>query len=249
MNMGRNSSAIVRIEIPASDLELSFIKPEDNYLNERWLTSIHQAWTSSAGIDNNGAVWISIDKLHIILRTKKDTVKYLVASEINSQCKREINGKIYIKGSEVIKLLNRIIQNAGSLKREEYARYSENMYLRIRDSKDAQLQRAKRYEFIKEYRDEMRRIRIAAFDLEYCELTNEPLMDKHNDFSHIRSVSFDLELADKIWNGLVVNRPIHKIINQHSINDEEQLLDLCQHQCWNADWYDKFKHELKLYYL
>ncbi|MBD2269508.1 hypothetical protein H6F62_12215 [Anabaena sp. FACHB-1391] len=247
--MERNSSAIVPIQIPASDLELSFIKPEDNYLNERWLKSIHQAWTSSAGIDNNGAVWISIDKLHIILRVQKNTVDYLVDREINSQCKRKINGKTYIKGSEVIKSLNRIIQNAGSIKREGYARYSENMYLRIRDSEDAQLQRAKRYEFIKEYRDEMRRIRIAAFDLEYCELTNEPLMDKHNDFSHIRSVSVDLELADKIWNGLVVNRQIHKIITEHFINDEAQLLDLCKDKEWSKNWYDHFNHELKLYYL
>lgn len=245
MSMERNSSEIF-IQIPASDLELSFIKPEDNYLNEKSLMSIHKAWTSSAVIDNNGAVWILQDNLHIILRTPD--AKYLVDNEIETKYKKIVNRKNYIKGSEVIKLLDRIIQNAGSIKKEEYARYSENMYLRIRDSKDAKLQRAKRYEFIKEYRDEMRRIRIAELDIKYCELTKEPLMDKNNDFSHIRKVSFDLELADKIWNGLVINRPIHKIINKYSINNEEDLLKLCQEQGWNTNWYGNFINKLNNYY-
>lgn len=248
MNMERHSTAIIRIEIPASDLELSFIKPEDNDLNEKSLRSIHKAWTSSAGIDNNGAVWVSLDQLHIILRTQKHIAKYYVANEIGREYKREINEKLYIKGSEVIKLLDRIIQNAGSTLREGYARYSENMFLTIRDSEKAQLKRAKRYEFIKSYRDEMRRIRIGRFNIENCELTNEFLVDTYNDFSHIRSVSIDLELADKIWNGLVVNRPIHKIITQFYINDQEQLLALCKDQCWNTHWYDKFTNELNRYH-
>lgn len=246
MNMEKNNSPIIHIKIPASDLELSFINDSD--LNESRLISIHNAWTSSAGIDNNGAVWISTDKLHIILRTQKDTAKYYLDNEIERKYKKVINGKFYVKGSEVLKLLNRIIQNAGSMNREGYARYSENMYLRINNSKDAQLERARRYERIRQYRDEMRRIRIAEFNIEFCELTNEELIENNNDFSHIRSVSIDLELADKIWNGLVINRPIHKIITETSINDEDQLLELCMDQGWNTNWYDSFINELNNYY-
>lgn len=42
------------------------------------------------------------------------------------------------------------------------------------------------------------------------------------------------------------NRAIHAIITEEGINDEDELLILCQKKGWRTDWYNKFKHYFQL---
>ncbi len=44
-------------------------------------------------------------------------------------------------------------------------------------------------------------------------------------------------LSDDIDNGLLVNKETHRLITERGIQDEEELLALCQEQGWKTDWY------------
>lgn len=243
MIMESSSSAIVVIQIPASHLELDFTKLSNRNLHEPTLKGIHNAWTESAGIDEYGAVWVNSTKLSTILRTSPDIARYHLDKSIKSEYKRKIDDKIYVKGTEICRLIDSVIQSAGSISREKYAVYSESMYQRIRDSKEAQLIRAEKYERIATYRSELRRTRIAKLSLTTDELTGDEL-GKRCQFSHIRSVGAYLELADKLWNGLVITNSTHKIITEHGVNDEEELLNLCYEKGWKTEWYNQFLMDL-----
>lgn len=244
--METNNSAIVKIQIPATELELELVFPKNTYLAKNTLTSIHNAWTASAAIDQHGSVWVAASRMHTILRTTKSNARYYLEYEVGSEHKKTIDGETYIAGTEIGCLLDNIIQNAGSISREEYTRFSEDYYGRIRNSKEAKIIRAERYERMSTYRGELKRIRIAQMSINYDELTNDSL--QQSQFSHIRSFAIHYQLADKIWNGLVVNRTTHKIITSAEINDEDQLLQLCRKYNWNTNWYDTFIINLKEYH-
>ena len=170
MSVGKSNSEIVLIQVPASNLELDFRKSSDTSLNESTLKSIHNAWTASAGIDGYGAVWVAASKLHTILRTSPGVARYYLDRSVKNECKRKIDGETYVKGTEICHLIDNIIQSSGSITRERYAGYSESVYRRIRDSKDAQLIRAEKYERIARYRSELKRTRIAQLYLKSDEL-------------------------------------------------------------------------------
>lgn len=243
MTTESNGSKIVLVHIPASDLELDFTIQDNTILNSRTLRSIHAAWTSSAIIDQRGAVWVRTSKLHTILRTTQDLARYYL-DRITEEHKVKVMGETYVKGSELCRLIDGIIQSSSSLKREGYAGYSEYLYREIRDSDKVRLVRAEYYEHVRRYRSELKRIRIAHLGIKKDELTGLPLKKTGTQFSHIRSVAAYLDLADKIWNGLVVNLKTHGAITNNNVNDEAQLLILCTENGWKTDWYSKFMGNL-----
>lgn len=246
MTTEENTSALVLVRIPASDLELDFTIPSDAGLYTQTLKSIYTAWTSSAIIDQRGAVWVRTSKLHTILRTTRVLARYYL-DIIADEHKVKVRGEMYVKGSEVCRLIDNAVQSSSSLRREGYARYSDYLYREIRDSDKARLVRAEYYEYIRRYRSELKRTRIARFDVTTDELTGLPLYKTGTQFSHIRSVGAYLDMADKIWNGLVVNQQTHKIITNNDVNDEDQLLNLCIEYGWNTDWYSEFLNSLNSY--
>lgn len=231
-------SNIVPIQIPASDLELEFMQPFGNNSQRNTFKSIHSAWTSSAVIDETGTIWIRTSKLHTILRTTPPLARYYL-STVGDEYKTKVEGETYVKGSEICQLIDNIIQSSGSIKREGYARYSESLYRDIRDSETARLIRAEHYEQMRSYRGELRRTRIASFEIKRDELTGLPLRFG-NQFSHIRSFAAYPRLGDKVWNGLIINQDIHTLITNNEINDENQLLDLCVEYGWKTDWYSAY---------
>ena len=81
-------------------------------------------------------------------------------------------------------------------------------------------------------------------DIKNDELTNEPLKVRSAEFSHIRSVAMYKFISDSIDNGLIVNKETHKIITAEGVNDENELLNLCQNRNWSVDWYDIFLEKL-----
>ena len=81
--------------------------------------------------------------------------------------------------------------------------------------------------------------RRRKYKIKFDELTGAPLK-RNAEFSHIRSYSMYKHLSDNIDNGLLVNKEIHQLITERGINDENQLLALCQEQGWKTDWYETY---------
>jgi hypothetical protein len=246
--MTESSSAIVKIiSIPATSLELKFETPPETSLklNKRTFKSIHNAWTENAGIDKTGAVWLPMSNLHTVLRTKKHIAKYMAENRISPEAKTVEDGRIYIKGTAIISLIDDAIQQASDQKKEHYARYSESMYRAIRDHDKSKIKRVEWNERLGNFRSSLKRTRIAKHSIGADELTGEALHEKESHFSHIRSVRVYKELADKVWNGLVVNKKTHKIITQNDVNDEKELLNVCRENGWQTGWYEDFLQYLQ----
>lgn len=231
---------IVQIAVYARDINYNY--PDDSIItNKSVATAIKQAWKESCFIDNRGILWVSEVKLHIIIRTSPNNVKYLI-SAINKCNKTNYNNVIYIRGSEVLRLIDINLQTAGKIAREKYLKYSNDNYNSIRDCDEVKLIRAEYYENIKEFKKRLKKKRIQifkeelGFKIEKDELTDEKL-EKGSEFSHIRSCSIYTDLIDNIYNGHIVNKSTHNIITSRGINDEDELLKLCYEMGWNTQWY------------
>jgi hypothetical protein len=246
MSTEKHGSELVSAKYSASDLGLKLKPTTNTKLHKPTLKTIHNAWEQSAIIDNYGEIWIQTSKLHSILRTNTNVSRYLLDT-ISDKYKVRIQGANYVRGCEIIRLIDRAIQSAGSLEREDYIRFSESYYLEIRDSDKAKLIRAEFYEYIKKNRRKLKNVRVSRHSLKLDELTNQELIKSSSEFSHIRSVSAYPRLADQVWNGLIVNKGVHSIITNEDINDESQLLELCKANSWNLNWYSDFLDNLDTY--
>lgn len=237
--MGNQGSELVPFRYNAYDLTVQFNATDQHSLSIRHLKGIYNAWHRAVQVDSYGRLWIDESELHNILRTTRDQASYFTLS-IPDKYKASVGGSIYIQGSEVFRILDSVIQSSGSSKRERYARFSEEIYRTLRDSDKLKTIRYEFYERISSHRKELKKIRIKQLKLKKDELTGETLAIRSSEFSHIRSAKVYLALADKYWNGLIVNKNTHEIITQAGVNDEEQLHDLCIDQGWNTGWYADF---------
>ena len=43
----------------------------------------------------------------------------------------------------------------------------------------------------------------------------------------------------------MVNKMTHRLITERGINDENQLLALCQEQGWKTDWYEPYINKFR----
>lgn len=232
------SSEIVPFRYNALDLGIKFEVPSELNLSLQPLKVIYNAWCRGSKIDSYGRIWICQSELHNILRTTKDNATY-IGLLLDDKYKINIGEEIYIQGSEVCRLLDDIIQSAGSIKREKYARFSDTIYRLIRDSDTTKTIRYEYYEAIQCLKKKLKKTRIKKLKLEKDELTDFDLK-KNSEFSHIRGAQLYLNLADKYWNGLIVNKETHEIITKRAINDEDQLFNLCMEYNWNTEWYSVF---------
>jgi hypothetical protein len=204
--------------------------------------SIYNAWMNTAIIDNYGMVWVLPNSLAQILRTSKPNAKHIV-DKIGRQYKSKGLEGTYLHYAEVNKKLSEIILLAGSIKRENYAEYSESIGMAIRNSAKAKYQRAQTYDLLKNAKKKLRQQRVTWLKIGRDELTGELLLGS-SQFSHIRSCAIYPQLTACVWNGLIVNKHIHQIITDAYVNDEDELYDLCQQQRWSTDWYDNYISQL-----
>lgn len=237
---------IVPFRHNAYDLTIDFDLPTESNLSLRHLKGIYNAWHRGVQVDSYGRLWICQSELHNVLRTTKENARYFLL-EISDKYQLEVRGETYVQGSEVYRLLDRIIQSAGSIKREKYARFSDEIYRAMRDSDKLKNIRYEFYEEIQQHKKELKHIRIRQLKLTTDELTGDPLNKRDSDFSHIRNAQIYLHLADKYWNGLVVNKNTHGIITRAAINDEDQLFELCVSNGWSTEWYSIFSQCLTSY--
>jgi hypothetical protein len=232
-------SEIVPFRYNYHDLNISFDFPTKSGLSLTHLKGICNAWHRGIQIDYCGRIWICQSQLHTILRTTRAAARYLLL-EISDEYQLECQGEIYIQGSEIYRSLDVTIQSAGCIKKEKYARFSEEIYRLIRDSDKLKTIRYEFYEEIESHKKNLKQIRIRELKLGSDELTGDFLDKIDSDFSHIRNAKMYLPLADRYWNGLVVNKETHKIITKANINDEDELYELCVSEDWNTEWYSTF---------
>lgn len=234
-----NEIIIVKL---ASDFDWRPIETSSRDVDKKTYTSIRRAW-STAAIDEYGAIWVSTLKLHVILRTNESVARYYL-DNINDKYKITVNGETYVKGTEVAHIIDSRLHSAGSLTQEKYLRESDSMYQGMKNSDKPRLVRAEWYEKLAFLKRELRKIRISHLSITTDELSGERLLPRKSQFSHIRSVATHPQLADKIWNGLIVHTDLHKIITTREVNDEEQLYDLCLEYEWQTNWYSTYKENI-----
>lgn len=210
------------------------------YLDEKTKVSIGNAWENFTVLDNYGRVWIISEKVHILLRTNRDNAKYIIGGVPDDDKYRD-GEKLYIRGSTIYQILDYNIQNARSLQRENYIRFSELFYRAIRDCSRARELRAEFYEHLRVTVGYLKQKRINQLEIKNDELTGEPIELKTCEFSHICSVSLFPELAGLLENGLILNKETHDKITQYRINDEKELLQLCEVEGWSKEWYSEYK--------
>ncbi|MDU4938202.1 MAG: hypothetical protein E6X34_07075 [Clostridium sp.] len=191
--------------------------------------------------DSRGLIWINCSTLHTVLRVKtKVDARYLLET-IDKKYKTTYEGEEYVLWSSLISIVER--------RREENPK---NRYLslvmdilnEINECDEIQLLRLKAKNLMEQRVKKLKNKRIRSYKLKEDELTNDPLDKKKAEFSHIRSVAMFPELAEMLWNGLIVNKDTHFIITQIGINDEEELYKLCYEKGWNTDWYKTYKEKL-----
>jgi hypothetical protein len=234
---------ILITKIPAKNLKIDFQIPISfSSFDPPTAKAIYNAWMETAIIDNHGMIWIRFDSMSQILRTSKSNAKHIIA-KVRDEHKRESADGVYLRYSEVSRLLSDIIQTACAISREKYAGYSESIGLAIRDSAEAKNLRAQSYESIAKARRHLKQKRIQWLSIKHDELTGFPL-SSHSQFSHIRSCAVYPQFTTCLWNGLIVDRGIHQIITSSSVNDEHELIDLCLDRKWSTHWHDGFSKEI-----
>lgn len=212
---------------------------QNDKLTQSTVNSIVNAWDNHTVLDDYGRPWINSDGIHTVLRTNKDNAAYLVGGLANDQ-KYQDGCNLFVRGEAVCYLLDSTILNARSMLRENYVKYSQLLYIAIRDCSRARELRGEHYEYIKKQIKTLKRKRINEYQIDFDELTNELLQGATAEFSHIRSVSIFPEWASHMNNGLIVNKNTHKVITQNGVNDENELLSLCELQDWDTSWYHEF---------
>lgn len=212
---------------------------EDRYLNDNTKAAIRNAWDSCSVLDSFGRVWVQSSCVHTLLRTSIANANYLIGG-IADYDKYRDGTQLYIRGTAICQLLDANIQNARSLQRENYIRFSELFYKAIRDCSRARELRAEFYEHLQRIVGRLKQDRIRSFGIQCDELTNEPLNFQTCEFSHIRSTSLFPELAGLIDNGLIINKNTHNEITRNSVNDERELLQLCDIKGWNTSWFNRY---------
>jgi hypothetical protein len=214
---------------------------QNHKLHINAVTAIINAWNEIAVIDDYGRVWVNSEKIHIVLRTTKENASYMIAGLGDDQ-KYRTGKNLFIRGESIYYLLDYGIQNARSILRENYIKHSQLLYIAIRDCSRARELRAEHYEYISKIVKSLKQKRINQRSIRHDELTGELLHGASAEFSHIRSVSVFPHLAGFVENGLIVNKTTHNVITSMNINDEEQLIELCNNYGWKTNWYSEYKN-------
>lgn len=224
---------------------IDFKRPEHNpHLHKGTLTQIVSAYDSHAYLDSDGVLWLSGEKLNVILRTSPTIAKFIV-NGVSDNDKTVIDNKSFVRGAEINSHITREIEKSGLNDRGHYLRFSEECLNNIRDSYTAKAIRGEAEVRFNKELSKLKSNRISTFNVEHDELTGELLVRKSAEFSHIRSKKIYKQLALYIENGLIVNKDTHDQITNEGIIDENQLQFFCEQKGWKTDWYDTYIEFLK----
>jgi len=241
-------------KIKGEELGLEFLEHEGG-LAQGTLKGIFNAWIAASVIDQRGAVWVKASQLHTILRTKKDKAKYLLGG-VGKRDKVQMTGEGLLGGEKVLETLvrstkvcewvNQSIQSPTGARTADYLKYSEAVYRKVRDCKDARLLRAEFREQLKSTQKNLKKQRVKRLKIRHDELTGSSL-ERSANFAHIRAACVYFEMADKDWNGVVINAETHQVLTKEGILDEGELLQFCEKKKWKTDWHGPFRRELRVF--
>lgn len=247
-------SALVQFRITGEELGLEFIEAKGG-LAKGTLRSIFNAWIAASVVDQRGAVWVRASKLHTILRTTKSNARYLVGQASRKDTVEIASSTLLggikpyetmVRSSKVCEWVSKFIQDPASTNRAKYLVYSETVFRKVRDCHLVKTVRAEFLDKLKSTCRGLKKKRIKRLGLKVDELTGDPLQSGA-EFAHIRAASLHFELADRDWNGVVINKAIHKILTTAEVLDEISLLDQCSQRNWNTSWSNEFIRELRAY--
>lgn len=247
-------SALVHHKLSGEELGLGFLEGRAG-LAQGTLKGIFNAWVSASVIDQRGAVWVRASELHTILRTKKDKARYFLGS-VSKRDKVQMteekffgDGKVLetlVRSTKVCEWVNHSIQSPVASRTAEYLRYSEAVYRKVRDSDKVKLLRTEFREQLVSTQKNLKKQRVKRLKIKHDELTGAVLKRDAN-FAHIRAACVYFEMADKDWNGLVINAETHLELTKKGILDEGELFEICEKKKWKTDWHAPFKRELKVF--
>ena len=230
-----------------SDLDINF--PEANEtLSESTITAINNAIEEGSIVDINGILWIKANKLNVVWRTDKPTARQIVLQIPQGKFRRTFGGEEYIRSAEVMKWVFYRLESATGSK-ENFLNYVKKTLPFVMDQPAIRIYKLEASIALQSQRKLLKRERIKRYCIYTDELTGLALKrGLGSDFSHIISAASDFELADQIWNGLVVNIETHKLITSKGITDSTDLLCLCDEEEWRTSWYDDFHNSLNEFY-
>ena len=159
--------------------------------------------------------------------------------QIEDKFKSRIGNKIYIRGFKIIEIISKCIEEDGVGTKGIYLQTSKSYYESINCCDKVKLLRLEYDNVLKEERKKLKNKRRKKYNIEFDELTGEKLK-RCCEFSHIRSVAMYKSISDNIDNGLIVNKETHQIITSRGVNDEYELLNLCEEEGWSTSWYEKY---------
>ena len=207
-------------------------------------TQLSNAWREGVLVDEKGWLWVKKSKLHSILRTTPQKANYLTMT-LNNEDKCYFHGEQYIRGYIVLGLIRKEQEEYGTGTKGINLLASEQFYNAIDRCETVKMIRLE-YDSQKVVaRRSLKTKRKRKYKIKFDELTGQALK-RNAEFSHIRSYSMYKYLSDDIDNGLLVNKETHRLITERGIQDEEELLALCQEQGWKTDWYGTYCSKFRI---
>ncbi len=230
-----------------SDLDIDF-PGANNTLSAPTIAGINNAIEEGSIVDINGILWVKANKLNVVWRTDKPTARQLVLQIPQGKFRRTFSGEEYIRSAEVMKWTFYRLESATGSK-ENLLKYVGSTLQFVMDQPAIRVYKLEASIALHSQRKLLKKERMKRYFIYTDELTGVALKrGLGSDFSHIISAASDFELADQIWNGLVVNTEIHKLITSKGITDSTDLLCLCDEEGWKTSWYDDFHNSLNEFY-
>ncbi|MEO0452792.1 MAG: hypothetical protein AAFY98_01485 [Verrucomicrobiota bacterium] len=249
MSGSRDKSAVIVDSFACAD-ELGLVFPKGKRyqnLNRPTLTAIWNAWLYAGLIAPDGSIWVRFNRLHTILRVgSMARARKLITYHVPDHFIQKRGPDYCLHGRYVILLMDMAIQASGGSRRSDYARFSEKVYRKLRDSPEADKRRGQFHYSMSQAKKKLKKKRIKDLKLTTDELTGESLDPVNSDFSHIRCASIFPKISTESWNGLIVNKGTHAKITTDNVLDENDLLSLCKRQKWTTSWLPEFQKRLEL---
>jgi hypothetical protein len=226
-----------------------------NNLKKVSRTQIRNAWQEGTVIDKEtGEVWVRRDKLASILCTT-DPIAGFIFGGANTKDKqtRTINEEGELKIVEclsvdkVAKELVNVITKPSRMTQRARGQLSFDHLNAILNSPEIGEIIAIHIEYVDSKLNKLKKGRVRLFNLTADELTGEVFHtdSKRSHFSHIRGKRTCVRLATDVHNGLVVNDETHRIISRAYVEDEHELLRICEIYSWNTSWYRPYVQRFK----
>lgn len=223
----------------------------DSFIDEKstlqgWLELLYETWADGSFVDPRGNVWLDTRSLPVAIRVP--ALVDLTLFHPSGDETRLRQGRLFLRGSRVCRLLDSIVAGTERDNREHLERIAVNgevcreLYFLVRNSALATRRQDSTLDSLNEVRTNLRKQRIRRHALLQDELTGDRL--QRAAFFHIRHPAFFPEAAEDPDNGLVVNQSTLEILRRLRPADEIELFRIAHRRKWTRDWYPAFLRQV-----